>query len=180
MNQQVIDYLRANKNQYTQKSLIAQLQKAGYQENDIKEGVAVVYETKDKMQIAYIFIAFFCGVIYFLSFDFSKELDIDISSSTVRIFKIFSILSCVIFGFAKPKKFLLWAVAFASGSSFALLGHLICLVSVNIDYSVWTIPTLIIFVPIFFVTNLLYTFVGVCMRWLIDKILHKISHGKVS
>jgi magnesium-transporting ATPase (P-type) len=43
MNQQAIDYLQQNKDQYTQESLMQQLRSAGYAEADIQEAVGIVY-----------------------------------------------------------------------------------------------------------------------------------------
>ena len=45
MNQQIVEYLRTNKDQYTQESLIAQLRSVGHGESDIAEAVLVVYGT---------------------------------------------------------------------------------------------------------------------------------------
>jgi uncharacterized RDD family membrane protein YckC len=43
MNQQIVEYLQANKGQYTRESLVAQLRNAGHSENDIVAAVNVVY-----------------------------------------------------------------------------------------------------------------------------------------
>ncbi len=43
MNQQIVEYLRANKDRYTQESLITQLRNVGQSENDIKEAADSVY-----------------------------------------------------------------------------------------------------------------------------------------
>lgn len=43
MNQQVINYLKENKDKYSKEALIKELEKAGYNKKDISEGVGVVF-----------------------------------------------------------------------------------------------------------------------------------------
>ena len=43
MNQQIVDYLKTNKDGYTKESLVEQLKSAGHNENDIQEAVGLVY-----------------------------------------------------------------------------------------------------------------------------------------
>ncbi|HOX10951.1 MAG TPA: hypothetical protein P5323_03910 [Candidatus Moranbacteria bacterium] len=43
MNQNVIAYLKENKDKYSQEALFDQLKKAGYSEQDIQDGVSFVY-----------------------------------------------------------------------------------------------------------------------------------------
>lgn len=46
MDQNITQYLESNKDKYSQESLIEQLKKAGYTENDIRDGVQSVYASK--------------------------------------------------------------------------------------------------------------------------------------
>ena len=47
MNENVISYLRENKDKFPRETLIEELKKSGYSEVDINEGVEIVYENKD-------------------------------------------------------------------------------------------------------------------------------------
>lgn len=59
MDQQVVEYLRTNKEKYTQESLVAQLRSAGHSEGDIMAALAIVYDlaeqstNKTEQQIKY-------------------------------------------------------------------------------------------------------------------------------
>lgn len=46
MDQNIISYLESNKDKYSQESLVEQLKKAGYAENDIRDGVQSVYVSR--------------------------------------------------------------------------------------------------------------------------------------
>lgn len=47
MNQQVVDYLRTNKDSYTKESLVEQLKNSGYSDSEIQEGLNMVYGNAD-------------------------------------------------------------------------------------------------------------------------------------
>ncbi len=52
MNQQIVDYLQKNKEQYTQESLVEQLKKSGYSTSEINESVNLVYNLSNDTNVA--------------------------------------------------------------------------------------------------------------------------------